>query len=104
MIGVLNARPPKNEYYGIACSKVCMIFSINKYEIFHTPLLNKSVLNYSHCDIYDTGNPPIPKGEALSAKMSYEREEMVKIWSVYMHDAVIQKMFIIPPDMNKKTA
>ena len=62
-------------------------------------MISKDFLNYSHCDIYDLDNPLVVKGEALSAKMSLERERMLEIFNVIPdeNDRLVHRKLIHPP-------
>lgn len=98
MIGKHNARPPKNEYFGFACTNKDLIRKHQAYSLFYSPMFNRNVLNYTHSNIYDNGNPPVQIGAALSSKMSIEREMFLKIWVPYMdEERLIQKKFIEAP-------
>jgi hypothetical protein len=97
-IGKINARPPKHEYYGFACSSVKLITSYANYSLFYSPLQNKGLFNYSHSDVYGRGSSLIAEGEARTAKINLEREIFLKAWSTYIDaENLIQKMFITPP-------
>lgn len=97
-IGKINARPPKHEYYGFACSSVDIIRSYSNYSMYYSPLVNKGLFNYSHCDVYDRGSSIMTEGEARTAKINLEREQFLKAWATYIDaEHLIQKMFITPP-------
>jgi len=98
MIGKHNARPPKNTYYGIACTNVSLIKQHEPYSLFYSPMYNREVLNYTHSDINDSGNPPVEAGVSPSAKMLLEREIFIKKWNAFIDDEQLKyKAKIQPP-------
>lgn len=93
---------PKAEYYGFACSSVFHIQSTKQYIIRFTPILDIPEPAYFHSDIYDRGNPPIRKGEALSSKMALERELFLTNWKPFIDcENLIRKSYIQPPRTSK---
>lgn len=102
-LGHTFERPQnKAEYFGFGCTSVQWIRKFNNYRIWFTPILTETPKNYSHCDIYDEGNPPIIKGEPLPAKMSYEREVFLKAWRPYVDiPQLITKELIQPPNFEE---
>jgi len=100
-IGKINARPPKHQYYGFACSNVRIITSYPNYSMFYSPLRNKGLYNYSHSDVYDRGSSVMTEGEARTAKINLERELFLKAWETYIDlEHLIQKMFVSAPSSN----
>ena len=88
-IGIKNERPStKANYYGLACTNVNLILSVNSnYTINFTPIFDSIPINFTHCDIHDNGNDPIKNGEPLSSKMSLEREIFIKKWNAFIDES-----------------
>lgn len=102
-VGKFNARPnQKADYYGLACSSVRLIQHNSNFVLCYSPVKHGELDNYSHCDIWDEGNPPIVKGQALSASMNLEREEFLKKWKTHFDiETLLSKDMLDAPSENE---
>lgn len=81
MLGKLRSQPEyKRNYYGIACTTIEKIKSLN-YSAAFTPIINESPKNYTHTDLYDFFDYQIQVGVANNAEVNLIRHSFKQIWS-----------------------
>ncbi len=90
----------KDKLYGIACTNVESILNKKRFKIAFTPFRNEHINNYSHCDIYDLGNPPLASvqiGEPEETEVVIQKQIFLKQWQLSILRDVIKHEDIQPP-------
>lgn len=92
--GKITEQPNKKNgaYYGIACTRIINILSLQDYTIKFTPNSHNGMINYFHTDIFDNFNSSnLPDGTADSASNNLRKDKFLQIWTPFPDNGTITK-------------
>jgi hypothetical protein len=98
LFGESTADPSyKRDYFGLACTSVELIRTLNGYGLKYTPDAKSNPPNLFHCDIYDYLASQVNKGVAMPPNLNHRINEFKKLWRPHEHTNTLTKDLVQPP-------